>query len=113
MFSGRPWYELRKHLSPPLTNRKTPHHYARHMNTIADDLISVLARCSSNGNDGNDASSRSEVGTLDGMANYIYQTGLEMMCNVALERRMGFLDSDNISKEVEAIMVALRGYQVF
>ncbi len=71
------------------------------MNLIADDLVSVLNKCANN-NDG----------ILEGLPNYIYQTGLEMMCNVALERRMGFLDSDNISEEVEKIMVALRGYQV-
>ena len=40
--NGPKWSELRKKLSPPLTNRKTSNYYAEPMNEIADELISVM-----------------------------------------------------------------------
>ena len=41
--NGENWKNLRKHLSPPLTNRKTAQHYASDMNEIADELIDILS----------------------------------------------------------------------
>ena len=41
--NGEKWKMLRKHLSPPLTNRKTAQHYALNMNEIADELIDILS----------------------------------------------------------------------
>ena len=41
--NGENWKHLRKHLSPPLTNRKTAQHYALNMNEIADELIDILS----------------------------------------------------------------------
>ena len=41
--NGENWKNLRKHLSPPLTNRKTAQHYASDMNEIADELIEILS----------------------------------------------------------------------
>ena len=41
--NGENWKHLRKHLSPPLTNRKTAQHYASNMNEIADELIDILS----------------------------------------------------------------------
>ncbi len=40
--NGEAWKILRKHLSPPLTNRKTPFHYASNMNQIADELVGLM-----------------------------------------------------------------------
>lgn len=40
--NGEAWKRLRKHLSPPLTNRKTPFHYASNMNQIADELVTLI-----------------------------------------------------------------------
>ena len=46
----------------------------------------------------------------------MYRAGLEMMCNVALEQRMGFLSLDNDGPDQEnsdmvKILTALKGYQ--
>ena len=41
--NGHEWKVLRKHLSPPLTNRKTPAYYASNMNQIADELVAAMA----------------------------------------------------------------------
>ena len=45
------------------------------------------------------------------MPSLVYRTALEMMCNVALERRLGFLNLRNDSQEMIKIMTALKGYQ--
>ena len=46
------------------------------------------------------------------MPSLVYKTALEMMCNVALERRMGFLNLDeDMSQDMIKIMTALKGYQ--
>ena len=45
------------------------------------------------------------------MPSLVYRTALEMMCNVALERRLGFLNLDNDSQDMIKIMTALKGYQ--
>ena len=41
--NGENWKILRKHLSPPLTNRRTAQHYASDMNEIADELIEIFS----------------------------------------------------------------------
>lgn len=97
--NGPKWHRLRQELTPPLTNRKTPHHYAAHMNLIADDLVAVIG-----------ARSQEAGGVLHGFKPLVYRAGLEMVCNVALERRMGYLD-DHIGHDMQAIMDAIRGYQ--
>nr|AKH03534.1 cytochrome P450 314A1 [Paracyclopina nana] len=100
--NGPAWSHLRKHLSPPLTNRKTPYHYAANMNQIAEDLVAVVHQ---------------QValfgGVLTGISPLVYKASLEMMCNVALERRMGFLNPDQqqMSQDMIKIMNALKGYQ--
>lgn len=40
--NGAAWKMLRKQFSPPLTNRKTPYHYASNMNEIADELVEMI-----------------------------------------------------------------------
>lgn len=40
--NGQNWKTLRKHLSPPLTNRRTPLFYAQSMNEVADELVNVM-----------------------------------------------------------------------
>ena len=40
--NGQNWKTLRKHLSPPLTNRKTPTFYAQSMNEVAEELVNVM-----------------------------------------------------------------------
>ena len=47
---------------------------------------------------------------FSGISTLVYKAGLEMMCNVALERRMGFLNN-NMNTECGKIMTALKGYQ--
>ena len=42
--NGEKWKMLRKHLSPPLTNRKTAQHYAADMNEIADELVDIVSK---------------------------------------------------------------------
>ena len=49
--NGQNWKTLRKHLSPPLTNRKTPLFYAQSMNEVADELVNVM-RLKALNNDG-------------------------------------------------------------
>jgi len=101
--NGENWKNLRKHLSPPLTNRKTAQHYASDMNEIADELIDILST----------NKQRLEQDT-EGLSSLVYRAGLEMMCNVALERRMGFLSSDEAAQnksDMLKIMTALKGYQ--
>lgn len=98
--NGLAWHDLRKKLTPPLTNRKTPHHYAMHMNYIADDLVTMMI------------SKESNSGILEGFPSMVYRAGLEMMCNVALARRMGFLSlNGDMTQDMKLIMTALRGYQ--
>merc|ERR1711899_346046 len=81
--NGEKWKSLRKHLSPPLTNRKTAQHYAADMNEIADELVDIVSK-----------NSQKLEQTVEGLSSLVYRAGLEMMCNVALERRMGFLSLD-------------------
>ena len=47
---------------------------------------------------------------LSDMHSLVYRTALEMMCNVALERRLGFLNLDSDSQDMIKIMTALKGY---
>ena len=50
-----------------------------------------------------------------GLSSLVYRGGLEMMCNVALERRMGFLNGvdepQEMSQDMVKILTALKGYQ--
>lgn len=50
---------------------------------------------------------------VKGISPLVYKASLEMMCNVALERRMGFLSQDqqHMSQDMIKIMNALKGYQ--
>merc|ERR1719245_1293014 len=97
--NGPKWLELRKNLSPPLTSRKTSQFYAEPMNEIADELVTVMMQ-----------NIDTSTNTLQGISTLVYKAGLEMMCNVALERRMGFLNN-NMNTECGKIMTALKGYQ--
>ena len=48
-----------------------------------------------------------------GLSSLVYRAGLEMMCNVALERRMGFLSSDEAAQnksDMQKIMTSLKGW---
>ena len=98
--NGEGWHRLRQLLTPPLTNRNTPKHYAGHMNLIADDFVSLVGEIS-----------RKSGGVLNGFKDLVYRAGLETVSNVALERRMGFLDSSDLSGDTKLILDAIQGSQ--
>jgi hypothetical protein len=41
----------------------------------------------------------------------VHKVALEMVCTVALERRLGFIDQ-NINLDIQTIMTSLEGYKV-
>ena len=80
--------------------RETPQHYALHMNHIAEDFVSLVA-----------STRDSETNVLSGFKDLVYRAGLETVSNVALEKRMGFLDS-KITARTQLILDSIQGYQV-
>ncbi len=97
--NGPEWHRLRALLTPPLTRRDTPLHYALHMNHIAEDFVHLVG-------------AKRDPGTnvLHGFKDLDYRAGLETVSNVAMERRMGFLDAD-ISESTQLILDSIQGYQ--
>ena len=97
--NGPEWHRLRMQLTPPLTNRNTPKRYATHMNVIADDFKKLVAsRADANG------------GVVQDFKELVYLAGLETVSDVALEKRMGFLD-EKMSDDTKLILESIRGYQ--
>ena len=87
-FSGPAW-------RPPLTSPTTLHHYSQYIESISNDLVGLL-RAVKTGPDGHVANFK----------DIIYRTGLESVCMVALERRMGFLEPEldfNTQKVIDAV----------
>ena len=80
--------------------RETPQHYALHMNHIAEDFVSLVA-----------STRDAETHVLAGFKDLVYRAGLETVSNVALEKRMGFLDR-RISASTQLILDSIQGYQV-
>ena len=97
--NGPNWEHLRNHLTPPLKSPASLTHYATHMNDISLDLVSLLK-----------SNMNTKTGIVENFKEMIYKTGLETVCKVALERRMGFLDStDKI--DTHEILDAIHLYQ--
>jgi len=97
--NGPDWHKLRMQLTPPLTRRETPQHYALHMNHIADDFVALVA-----------STRDAETNVLSGFKDLVYRAGLETVSNVALEKRMGFLDRQ-ITARTQLILDSIQGYQ--
>jgi ecdysone 20-monooxygenase len=97
--NGPAWHKLRMLLTPPLTRRDTPLHYAMHMNHIAEDFVRLVGAKREEGSN-----------VLHGFKDLVYRAGLETVSNVALERRMGFLDA-KISDNTKLILDSIQGYQ--
>ena len=97
--NGKRWHELRQLLAPPLTNHLTAVNYSAQMCLIGDDFVNLIKRT-------RNESSR-EVTNLIQLT---YLFGLETVCAVALERRLGFMDKD-MQFDTQAIMDSVRGYQ--
>ena len=97
--NGKPWHELRQLLAPPLTNHLTAANYMGQMCLIGDDFVDLIKR--------NRQESSRELTTVIQLT---YLTGLETVCAVALERRLGFMEKD-IEFDTQAIMDSIRGYQ--
>lgn len=97
--NGLEWHRLRTQLTAPLTNRQTPKHYAASMNQIADDFLALVLRKREEGTD-----------VVEGFKELVYLAGLETVSEVALERRLGFLD-DTMTEDATLILESIRGYQ--
>ena len=96
--NGPEWHRLRQQLTPPLTNRNTPRRYAAEMNLTAEDFVALLLR------------SRDRDSVVHNVQDLVYRAGLETVCNVALERRMGFLE-DVVRDDIQLILESIKGYQ--
>ena len=97
--NGQKWHELRRLLAPPLMNHLTAANYAAQMCLIGDDFVNLVGR-------NRHKSSR----IVDNLMQLTYRVGLETVCAVALERRLGFLEH-NIEFDTQEIMDSIRGYQ--
>ena len=97
--NGPKWHNLRKLLAPPLMNHLTAANYAAQMCLIGDDFVSLIGR---------NRQDSSQI--ITNLAQLTYRVGLETVCAVALERRMGFLEQD-IQFDTQTIMDSIRGYQ--
>ena len=80
--------------------RETPQHYALHMNHIAEDFVALVA-----------STKDPKTNVLSGFKDLVYRAGLETVSNVALEKRMGFLDRQ-ITARTQLILDSIQGYQV-
>ena len=97
--NGKQWHELRRLLAPPLQNHLTAANYAAQMCLIGDDFVHLV------GKNREDSSCM-----VNNFMQLTYRVGLETVCAVALERRLGFLEQD-IQFDTQAIMDSIRGYQ--
>ena len=96
--NGPNWHFLRSHLTPPLTSPATLKHYAGHMDNIAQDLVNLIRHVRDSGN------------IVHNFKEMIYKTGLEAVCMVALERRMGFLEP-SLGFSTQKIIDCVTGFQ--
>ncbi len=97
--NGPEWHRLRAQLTPPLTRRDTTRHYADSMCAIADDFLAQLAQ-----------RREPDTGAVRGFKELVYLAGLESVSDMALERRLGFLDEE-MSAHTRLILDSIRGYQ--
>jgi ecdysone 20-monooxygenase len=99
--NGKNWKHLRDHLTPPLSSPEALKHYATHMDSISHDLVTMLK-----------SAMNKETGIIQNFKEMIYKTGLEAVCKVALERRMGFLETETSDKDdTQGILDAIHLYQ--
>lgn len=98
--NGPEWHRLRALLTPPLTNKNTTRNYNSHMNDIAEDFTDLVEH----------RRSESEGAVIEDFPHLIYRAGLETVSNLALDRRMGFLDQE-VNKDTELIIESIQGYQ--
>lgn len=98
--NGPKWKHLRDHLTPPLSSPAALKHYATHMDSISHDLVSMLKSVKNK-----------ETGIIPNFKEMIYKTGLEAVCKVALERRMGFLEMSGKKVDTQEILDAIHLYQ--
>ena len=97
--NGENWHFLRSRLTPPLTSPASISHYATHMDGIAQDLVNLIRH------------SKSSVdSTVTNFKELIYKAGLEVVCMVALERRMGFLEP-SIGFSTQHIIDCVTGFE--
>ena len=96
--NGPAWHFLRSNLTPPLTSPATLKHYAAHMDNIAQDLVNLIRF------------SRNSLSVVTNFKEMIYKTGLEAVCMVALERRMGFLEP-SLGFSTQKIIDSVAGFQ--
>lgn len=96
--NGPAWHSLRSQLTPPLSSPQTLKRYAGHIDEIARDFTDLVAK------------SADSNGQVNDFKKIMYRAGLESVCMVALERRMGFLE-EQISFDLQNIMDAIQGYQ--
>ena len=97
--NGPKWEHLRTHLTPPLKSPASLKHYATHMDSISHDLVLLLK-----------SKMNKETGIIENFKEMIYKTGLEAVCKVALERRMGFLET-SAKVDTEEILDSIHLYQ--
>ena len=97
--NGEGWHFLRSRLTPPLTSPATLKHYASHMDNIAQDLVNLIRHCRDSGQ------------IVKNFKDMIYKTGLEAVCMVALERRMGFLEP-SLGFSTQKIIDCVKGFEV-
>ena len=96
--NGEKWHTLRRNLTPPLSSPATLKHYATHMHCISQDLVNLIRH------------KKQEDGLITSFKEMIYKAGLEAVCMVALERRMGFLEP-TLGFSTQKIMDSVAGFQ--
>lgn len=104
--NGPEWLRIRKQLTPPLTKRTTLVNYAPLMNTIGEDFLHLIERESSDEGDGNGR-------LVSDIRDLVYRASLEVVCAVALERRLGFLSPPEVELEEDCRLIfeSIHGYQ--
>ena len=96
--NGEKWHSLRRNLTPPLSSPATLKHYATHMHSISQDLVNLIRH------------KKQSDGIITNFKEMIYKAGLEAVCMVALERRMGFLEP-TLGFSTQKIMDSVAGFQ--
>ena len=77
------------------------------MNDIADDFVSLIESMCEDGSNDEDANHGS---CIRGFGDLVHRAGLETVSTLALDRRMGFLDT-TISPDTKLIIDSIQGYQ--
>ena len=96
--NGENWHFLRSRLTPPLSSTMTLSHYASQMDNIGQELVDLINIV------------KMPTGHVDNFKDLIYRTGLEAVCMVALERKMGFLEP-SLPFNTQTIVDCVSGYQ--